>query len=86
VPEDVSVIGFDDIAMAEVVDPPLTTIRQPRRSLGREAARVLLEGLDGTSPPRKRHLPYELIIRESTGPVPPPLPTAPARACAAVSS
>jgi LacI family repressor for deo operon, udp, cdd, tsx, nupC, and nupG len=86
VPEDVSVIGFDDIAMAEVVDPPLTTIRQPRRSLGREAARVLLEGLDGTSPPRKRHLPYELIIRESTRPVPPPLPKAPARACAAVSS
>lgn len=42
VPEDVSIVGFDDIDLAEVVDPPLTTVRVPHRRMGRAAARVLL--------------------------------------------
>jgi LacI family repressor for deo operon, udp, cdd, tsx, nupC, and nupG len=71
VPEDISVIGFDDIAVAEVVDPPLTTIRQPRRDMGRHAVRVLLQALDGSAPARRHVLPYRLIMRNSTAAVGP---------------
>ena len=49
VPADLSVVGFDDIDFAEHVDPPLTTIRQPVRRKGREAAHLLLEAIAGGS-------------------------------------
>jgi len=69
VPEDISVAGFDDIPFAEAFDPPLTTIRQPRRAIGETAMAMLHALLDG-SPPAERDvvLPTELIIRRSTGP------------------
>ncbi len=62
VPEDLSVIGFDDISFAAFTYPPLTTIRQPRRAFGAAAVAALL---DGHSPP---NLAYTLIIRASTAP------------------
>lgn len=60
VPEDVSVVGFDDIGFAAFTDPPLTTIRQPRRAFGHAAVAALLEGV---VPER---LAFELIVRAST--------------------
>lgn len=61
VPDDVSIVGFDDISYAAFTDPPLTTIRQPRREFGRAAVAVLL---DGAVPVAR--MGYELIIRRST--------------------
>jgi len=66
VPEQLSVAGFDDTALASVVWPPLTTIRQPTRRMGYEAADLLLMG--ATDPVERRELPFELVVRESTGP------------------
>ncbi len=69
VPEDVSVVGFDDIRFARYCDPPLTTIAQPKNQLGGEAMTMLIEILNGAdTAPRKRVLPTELIIRKSTAP------------------
>ena len=66
VPEHVAVVGFDDTPAAATSSPPLTTIRQPMKQLGREAATMLLERLkDKTLPIRQQVLPIELIVRES---------------------
>lgn len=71
VPEDVSVVGFDDIQGAAYHNPSLTTIRQPLFSMGTMAARILLERIQGRkdTPERIAVVP-ELIIRESTMPPP----------------
>lgn len=67
VPEDVSVVGFDDIRFARYCDPTLTTIAQPKNQLGGEAMTMLIEALNGGEvSPRKRVLPTELVIRRST--------------------
>lgn len=69
VPEDVSVIGFDDIQGAAFHNPSLTTIRQPLNSMGTTSARVLLERLRGKKDyPEEIAIIPELIIRESTIP------------------
>jgi LacI family transcriptional regulator, repressor for deo operon, udp, cdd, tsx, nupC, and nupG len=66
VPEDVSVVGFDDIRFARYADPPLTTIAQPMADLGRESMRMLIEIMTGADvTPRKRILPTQLIVRGS---------------------
>ncbi len=65
VPEDVSVIGYDDIALVDRLRPSLTTIRQPAYEIGREAARMLIDQLDAHEP-RRHVLPVELVVREST--------------------
>ena len=71
VPEDISVVGFDDIEMSQYYVPPLTTIRQDRQRLGREAANALMERLSRGSVPRKLDLvPVELVVRDSTAPPP----------------
>ncbi|MEM7272468.1 MAG: LacI family DNA-binding transcriptional regulator [Actinomycetota bacterium] len=67
VPEDLSVVGFDDIPRAATWDPPLTTIRQPIVDKGRLAARLLLAAIDGAAPSRVQ-LPIEPIVRSSTAP------------------
>src|ERR1039458_2856495 len=69
VPEDVSVVGFDDIQGAAYHNPSLTTIRQPLRQMGVVAARILLQRIRGqaTFPDAVPILP-ELVIRESTCP------------------
>jgi DNA-binding LacI/PurR family transcriptional regulator len=66
VPEDVSIVGFDDIEFAAYVEPPLTTLRQPKREMGRLAMDLLLEGLGGRSGPIREILPGELVVRAST--------------------
>lgn len=68
VPEQLSVVGFDDIPMAVDLTPPLTTVRQPLVEKGRLAAAVLL-GFAGSS---SASLPTELIVRGSTAPPPQP--------------
>ena len=68
VPEDVSIIGFDDIDFAETIEPPLTTMRQPREELGRAAALDLLKRMaSGGSdlPPTRMRLDCALIERSS---------------------
>ena len=67
IPGDVAVVGFDDVALAEHFDPPLTTVRVPARGIGQAAGRVLLDRVHGLSVPSRTLLPTELIVRESTG-------------------
>ncbi|MGI9366901.1 MAG: substrate-binding domain-containing protein, partial [Rhizobiaceae bacterium] len=71
VPEQLSVVGFDDIDICRRYIPPLTTIRQPRASLGTEVADLLVTriGVDELHPEVQiKILPVELLIRESTAP------------------
>lgn len=69
VPEDISVVGFDDIESAAFHNPSLTTIRQPLHQMGVAAARILLQRLRGHAPsPEVVSIHPELIIRESTCP------------------
>jgi len=70
VPEDVSVVGFDDIPQAELVRPALTTVRQPLEQMGRVATQMLLDMLKNPEKKVNRiELPTELIIRSSTQPL-----------------
>ena len=81
IPDDLSVVGFDDVPRAAAWDPPLTTVRQPLVDKGRVAADLLLELIDGR-PPRRIELPIELVVRASTAPpraATPPSPPMPAR-------
>ena len=63
IPNDISVVGFDDIAVASELITPLTTIRQPMNELGNAAANLLLSDTD-----ELRHISFvpKLIVREST--------------------
>lgn len=72
VPRDVSVVGFDDIDIAQYVDPPLTTVHQPIRRKGEEAVHALMSVVEGRGPakPEHRHLATRLVVRGSSGPVP----------------
>jgi LacI family repressor for deo operon, udp, cdd, tsx, nupC, and nupG len=65
VPEDISVAGFDDIEFAAVTEPALTTIHQPRRELGRAAASILIDLLQGRPSPKRIRLETELVLRDS---------------------
>ncbi len=67
VPQDMAFSGFDDVAISEAYEPPLTTIRIPRRKIGERGARMLLQSLDlRKARPRSRTVDYELIVRAST--------------------
>jgi LacI family transcriptional regulator len=67
VPQDLSVIGFDDLPVARWVSPPLTTVRQPLAEMGRAAAQMLDDLIDGLPLRTNRvELSTELIVREST--------------------
>ena len=68
VPSDISVVGFDDIALAAFFDPPLTTVRLPAFDLGVAAGTALLDRIAGRSLPDRTLLPTELIVRSSTAP------------------
>jgi len=72
IPDDVSVVGFDDIDLAALVDPALTTVHQPIRQKGIDAVRLLLEEMDprATNLPEHLRLETRLIVRGSTGPAP----------------
>jgi DNA-binding LacI/PurR family transcriptional regulator len=68
VPKDLSVVGFDDIVFAKTYIPALTTIHQPRLSIGERAMTILLAQLDGTAGSERSQtlLDAQLIVREST--------------------
>jgi LacI family transcriptional regulator len=71
VPEDISIVGFDDAPLASQVWPALTTIRQPITDMAAEAAQLLLSTLTGRPADPCRHLvPSALTFRQSTGPAP----------------
>ena len=68
-PQDVSVVGFNDMPFAARFQPPLTTIHIPHYDIGTAAAELMLERLqDGDSPPREIRLEPSLVVRESTAP------------------
>jgi LacI family transcriptional regulator len=68
VPEDVSVVGFDDAEIARDLDPPLTTVRQPFEQLGSTAIELLLSIVEGAPAPAERSiLAPDLVVRASTG-------------------
>lgn len=69
IPQDLSVIGFDDIALAAYSNPPLTTIAQPKHQTGALAARLLMERIAQRDKPLRREiLQPALCVRRSTGP------------------
>jgi LacI family transcriptional regulator len=69
VPEDLSILGFDDIGLATIVTPALTTVRQPLAEMGRAAVSLLSRLLDGDRVEiRHIELPTRLVVRESTAP------------------
>lgn len=77
VPDDISVVGFDDIHAAAYTNPPLTTVRQPLRKMGEIAARTLVDRIEG----RTEYVPEiaiepQFVVRESSGsgPFPSPVP------------
>ncbi|MDH7639564.1 LacI family DNA-binding transcriptional regulator [Sphingomonas oryzagri] len=70
VPDQLSVVGFDDSNIASVVWPRLTTIHQPIRDMAREATSALLSLIDHEETVPHQMLPFQLVIRGSTGPVP----------------
>jgi LacI family transcriptional regulator len=68
VPEDLAVVGFDDIQLASLLEPGLTTIHQDKVGLGQAAARALLEQIENPElTPAALTLPVELIVRASCG-------------------
>jgi LacI family xylobiose transport system transcriptional regulator len=68
VPEDLSVVGFDDLPLTRLTDPPLTTVHQPVRRKGEEAARLLLTAIASpqTGHGLHRTLETHLVVRRST--------------------
>jgi DNA-binding LacI/PurR family transcriptional regulator len=69
VPDDLSVVGFDDAPPAAHAHPPLTTVRQPLAEMGRRAAEMLIAWVEGTPPePPRVVLPTRLVLRESCAP------------------
>ncbi|MET7763632.1 LacI family DNA-binding transcriptional regulator [Streptomyces sp. NPDC005393] len=73
VPDDVSVTGFDDLALATAVEPELTTVRLPAEAVGAAGMRALMAVLDGEAP-QDTTLPVELVTRGSSAPPPPGQP------------
>lgn len=69
VPEAVSVVGFDDIPWSDIIQPPLTTMRQPISELGKEAVSLLLRRIDNPQASKRSViLDVELVVRESVSP------------------
>jgi LacI family transcriptional regulator, repressor for deo operon, udp, cdd, tsx, nupC, and nupG len=67
VPSDLAVVGFDNITMAEVVEPALTTVAQPMGELGRRAMELLLDSMRGERRSERIVLPHRIVIRQSCG-------------------
>ena len=71
VPEDCSVIGFDDVAQASLSVPSLTTVRQPMEAMGSMSAGIVLDAIKSVNQKRdipvvRRKIPAEMVVREST--------------------
>lgn len=67
VPQDVAVVGFDDVPVAHYLSPPLTTVRAPIEAIGHEAVRQLVQLMNGQQADSLTLMPTELVIRESCG-------------------
>lgn len=67
IPEDISIVGFDDIALASYFEPPLTTIAQPKREMGAKAVQMVLDLIEGVEV-ADCVLPSRLVVRQSTAP------------------
>jgi LacI family transcriptional regulator len=68
VPEDISIVGYDDVPEAEFASPPLTTVRQPMDEVGQMATRLLIQHINNpNAAPTQILLDTELIIRSSVG-------------------
>ncbi len=67
VPGDVSIVGFDDVPMAPLLSPRLTTVRQPAHEMGMGAAELLIDLIQGHQPDVPKPHPVEVKVRESTG-------------------
>lgn len=92
VPDDLSVIGFDNVPESALADPPLTTIKQPLQQMGAEALRLLVDLIDGVERETHIRLPTELVERSSCrklpgrrpkGTAPNPRPASPTRGTSA---
>ena len=71
VPDDLSLVGFDDIPMANYLVPRLTTVTKDAHASGKKAFEILMRRMQNSDLPRQKiHTPARLIIRESTGPAP----------------
>jgi DNA-binding LacI/PurR family transcriptional regulator len=70
IPDDLSVVGFDDITMASYVRPTLTTVALPGYEMGAAAMRLLLRRFAGNECPQTTWLPTQLVVRHSSGPSP----------------
>lgn len=68
VPEELSIVGFDDIELASAVDPSVTTVHAPHRRMGRAAARFLLSPPDAEEDAGKHCFETEIVMRNSLGP------------------
>jgi DNA-binding LacI/PurR family transcriptional regulator len=69
VPDDLSVVGFDDVELCQWVSPQLTTVRQPLEEMAREATRLVAElATDSTRPNQRIELSTSMVVRESTAP------------------
>ncbi|MCA0172537.1 LacI family DNA-binding transcriptional regulator [Bacillus sp. RAR_GA_16] len=66
VPEELSIIGYDNIILSSYVTPSLTTISQDMFQIGYSAAELLIDLLEGGNPPRSKIVSHELVVREST--------------------
>jgi len=66
VPNDLSVVGFDDLASSRYLTPPLTTIRQPMREIGARAVHLLLAIIERVDVPLQQTLDFSLMVRGST--------------------
>ncbi len=70
IPDDISIIGFDDVPQASFVYPKLTTVRQPLEQMGQVAVKMLLEQIeDQNRPPQKVALATQLVVRDSCAPL-----------------
>lgn len=67
IPDDISVTGLDDLALARALDPELTTVRLDAERFGEQGMKALLAVLDGRTPPQE-DIPVELVVRGSTAP------------------
>lgn len=70
IPQDMSLIGFDDVHLTQYVTPALSTIRQPRQEMGAAAMNMVLDLLEGIDDAEDLMFPCELVERESTAPPP----------------
>jgi LacI family transcriptional regulator len=68
IPEDMALVGIDDIPVSRLLDPPLTTVSQQQENIGRQAAEMIFDRINETTSegPRLVEMPFELIVRKST--------------------